>query len=241
MKICLLISGHLRTFRACLVSQKSLLVDELGCDVFMHSWNDVESKTVSWHKNHMKNRVVSESDKSFVHDVLKPKISVFEDQIDYGLNKNLANSNISLNGLKNMTFGFKRVYELMKDYQVKTGIKYDLIIKIRPDIVLKKPLAKSILNLRHNSILFFGNNVPILDYDGERSFYHNFRALDIISVCTNDDACRGVYNLFDNFDQYYGKKSWHHSPYLDYVIDEKIPFNISPRYMYGSAWEIKRG
>jgi len=241
LKICLLISGHLRTFRQCFPSQKSFLVDELGCDVFMHSWNEIESKTASWHNNHMKNRVVSESDKSYVRETLDPKAMVFENQIDFGLNKNLHNSSISLNGLKNMTLGFKRAYDLMRDYETNTGIKYDLIIKIRPDIVLKKSFTKSLLNLKHNSILFFGNTVPIVDHDGERNFYHNFRALDIISVCTNDDACRGVYGLFDNFDQYYGKKSWHHSPYLDYVIDEKIPFNISLRYMYGNAWEIKRG
>ena len=140
-----------------------------------------------------------------------------------------------------MTFGFKRVYELMKDYEAKTGVKYDLVIKIRPDIILKKSFTKSLLNLNRSSILFFGNSVPIVDHDGERKFYHNFRALDIISVCTNDEATRGVYSLFDNFDKYYGKKSWYHSPYLDYVIDEKIPFNISLRYMYGNEWDIKRG
>ena len=240
MKICLLVSGHLRTFKSCLPSQKKLLVDELGCDVFFHSWKDIESKTTSWHNNHMTNRQVDDSDISFIKKVLEPKLMAFEDQVEFGINNNLYNSKISLNGLKNMTYGFKRAKELMNQYQEETGKKYDLIVKIRPDIMLHKSFSKNILNLKNNSILFFGNQVPITEHVGEKKYYHNFRALDILSVCTNDDASQGVYGLFDNFEDYYGKKQWHHSPYLDFVIDKKIAFNISLKYLYGSSWSIKR-
>jgi len=240
MKVCLLISGHLRTFRECLPTQRKMLIDKLGCDVFMHSWTDIESKTNSWHSSHMPNRTVEDSDVSFIESIVSPKSLVIEEQVDFGIDKNLFGSQISLNGLKNMTLGFKRTYEMMKDYENKTGIKYDLIIKIRPDIMLKRPFEKDFLSMKDNFILFFGNPCPIENHDGEKRFYHNFRALDILSVCTNDAAANGVYGLFDNFEDYYGKKSWHHSPYLDLVIDKNIPFNICLRYLYDSAWEIKR-
>jgi|11BtaG_2_1085332.scaffolds.fasta_scaffold01040_6 hypothetical protein len=240
MNICLLISGHLRTFRECLPSIKRFLIDELDCDVFMHSWKEVESNTASWHNSHMINRKVNNSDLLFIKDVLSPKEIVLEDQHDFGLSDNLHNSKMSLNGLKNMTLGFKRVYDLMKNYETKTRKKYDLIIKIRPDIMLNKPLRRNLLNMKSDFILFFGNPVPITNYDGVKKYYHNFRALDIISICTNDDASYGVYGLYENFEKYYKKKTWHHSPYLDFVIDRNIPFNISLRYLYNSAWFIKR-
>jgi len=74
-----------------------------------------------------------------------------------------------------------------------------------------------------------------------RKFYHNFRALDIMSICSNDSASQGVYGLHANFDKYYTKKDFNHSPYLDMVLDKGIDFDISRKYMYGTHWEILRG
>jgi hypothetical protein len=234
-------SGHLRTFKKCLPSQKDMLINALGCDVFVHTWSEIESRTKSWHNNHMTNNKTSKEDLNFIQDYIKPKKLIVEDQINHNINKNLFDSKISLDGLKNMTYGFKRSYEIMKEYENTTGHRYDYIIKIRPDILLNKSLNENIINLRKESILFFGNPSPIHKYDGPRKFYHSFRAMDILSICSNDSSARGVYGLYDRFEDFYMKKSWYHSPYLDYILEEKIDFNICLRYIYGKDWKIIRG
>lgn len=241
MKACLLVSGHLRTFQDCLESQRKHILQNIDCDVFIHTWSHLEATTKSWHNNHMNNRKVQKTDISFIEETLNPKRLVVEDQKDFGLDRNLHGSSISLNGLKNMTYGFKQTYNMMKEYEQENSIKYNYIIKIRPDIMMKKPFDKYLLPREDQFITFFGNQVPVANQQRERKYYHNFRALDILSICTNDSAARGVYNLFDNFEKYYKKESWHHSPYLDYVIDENIDFDICLRYLYGASWEIKRG
>jgi hypothetical protein len=241
MKFCLLISGHLRTFRSCLPYQKKMLVDTLGCDVFFHTWSETESKTNSWHSNHMCVNETSDEHIQFIKHHMKPKHIVVEEQLKHELNKNLHESSISLDGLKNMTYGFKRVYQMMLQYQKEHSIHYDFIIKLRPDILLTRPILMNMLNLQQNSILFFGNHCPIVKHSGTKMPYHNFRAMDILSISSNDDASNGVFGLFDSFDQYYMKQSWHHSPYLDFVLDKNIPFEINTEYLYDRDWKIARG
>jgi len=240
LKICLLISGHLRTFKQCLPTIKKNLINELGCDVFLHTWSKIESNTNSWHSHHMKDRDVTEEDILFIKNTINPKNIIVEEQTFYGFNKNLYKTNISLDGLKNMTYGFKRAYKSMKKYEVLYGT-YDLIVKIRPDIFLLEKFSKDLLNIPKQSILFFGNPAPIIEHTGNKEYYHQFRALDILSVCSNDKASYGIYGLFDNFDDYYMRQKWHHTPYLDFVLEQKIKFQISHQFIYGNSWFIKRG
>ena len=116
MKTCLLISGHLRTFKECLPTQRRLLIDTLGCDVFMHTWNQIESKTSSWHNSHMKNRYVTDYDLELIGDTLgSPHIEVGE-QRDYGLNFDLH----EISTIKNKDAGDL----LLNSYGGFFGLKY---------------------------------------------------------------------------------------------------------------------
>lgn len=241
MKFCLLISGHLRTFRLTLPTQRKMLVDTLGCDVFFHTWTETEARTNSWHSNHMSISETSSEHIKFIEHYMDPKCVVVEPQIKHNIKKNLHESNISLDGLRNMTYGFKRVYDMMLKYEKEHNIQYDFIIKLRPDILFTKPFTTSMLDLQENSILFFGNRCPITKHSGTKMFYHDFRAMDILSISSNDNASSGVFGLFDNFEKYYMKKAWNHSPYLDFVLDKEIPFKINTNYLYGRDWKILRG
>ena len=241
MKVALLISGHLRTFKKCFPYLKKNLLNCFDVDVFIHTWDEIESKTKSWHNQHMNNYKIDTDIISFINKNYSPKMLKIETQIDFKIDGTLADADISLNGLKNMTYGFKSVYDLLKDFENKNNIQYDRLIKVRPDVALKHPFPVKSLEIQDKSILFFGNRCPVPLRQVEYKFYHDYRALDILSVCSNDSAALGVYGLYDNFDIYYTKKDFMHSPYLDLVIDRKINFDISRNYLYGTHWEILRG
>tara|TARA_R100000008_G_scaffold86076_1_gene77790 strand:+ start:439 stop:1167 length:729 start_codon:yes stop_codon:yes gene_type:complete len=241
MKKALLISGHLRTFKSCFPLLKENLLDVVELDVFIHTWDQLESTTKSWHNQHMTNKHVTEDLACLIRDLYRPKKMKIQPQIDFGKDGTLADANMSLNGLRNMTYGFQSVYELLKEYEQENKKKYDRLMKIRPDILLKHKFSEDFFNIQDNSILFFGNKSPVPTRPVPRKFYHNFRALDIMSICSNDSASEGVYGLYANFDKYYKKSTFNHSPYLDLVLDKNINFDISRDYMYNTHWEILRG
>ena len=97
MKTCLRISGHLRTFRVSSELERTT-AQSVGV-MFYVPWKDIESKTNSWHNNHMPNRTIEDSDVSFIESVMNPKSLIFEEQVDFGINKNLYPKQV-LNGLK---------------------------------------------------------------------------------------------------------------------------------------------
>jgi len=241
MKKALLISGHLRTFKDCFPSLKKNLLDVVELDIFIHTWDQIESTTKSWHNQHMTNEHVTEDLTCLVRDLYRPKKIKIQPQIDFGKDGTLADASMSLNGLRNMTYGFQSVYELLKEYEQESKKKYDRLMKIRPDTLLKHKFSEDFFNIQDNFILFFGNESPVPPRPVPRKFYHNFRALDIMSICSNDSASEGIYGLHANFDKYYTKSTFNHSPYLDLVLDKNINFDISRDYMYNTHWEILRG
>ena len=68
MKVAVCFSGHLRTIKDCYKSHYENLLSVFNPDVFFHTWDSIESKTKSWHTNHMVNKKVQNSLISFVNE-----------------------------------------------------------------------------------------------------------------------------------------------------------------------------
>lgn len=83
MKKALLISGHLRTFKSCFPLLKENLLDVVELDVFIHTWDQLESTTKSWHNQHMTYKHVTEDLACLIRDLYRPKKMKIQPQIDF--------------------------------------------------------------------------------------------------------------------------------------------------------------
>lgn len=236
MNVALCISGHLRTIDKCYDSHYNNILKNINPDVFIHSWSDIESNTNSWHKLHMQNRKVDENTIKFLEEKYNPKILKIEDQIDFKLSGNQFGTNISSNGQKNMTYSAKQSFLLQKNYSFSKNKKYDFIIKIRPDLFIKKDFLKSSLNFEKKLILF-GNKKEERIYKNKNIGYS---ALDCLYILNCNFLKENPFLVYDSFNEFYLRNSYINSPFLDYIIEKNIDFEICNNNLYGNSWIIKR-
>lgn len=144
MKVAIQFFGHLRAFEKCVDSVKQHLIDLYDCDVFMHTWDETEHRTKTWHEEKEKIRSVDDSMIEKIRLLYGVKEIVVEKQ-DVGLEDdviacqhNQGNTQISSIGMRFMLYSQNKVNQIRLEYQKKHNIKYDYVIFIRPDIKLKR-------------------------------------------------------------------------------------------------------
>ena len=232
MKVAVCYSGHLRTIKDCYNSHARFLLEKFNPDVYLHSWDNIEATTNSWHSLHMTNRIVDDKMLSFIEHNLAPKDILIEKQIDFNLQGNQSGASISLNGLKNMTYSMFSAFMLSQ----KNNIEYDFIIKIRPDLLLKTDF----INIySEHSLQMFGNkkSTKVL-YKGVDIDYG---ALDCLFIAKEGTSAVDAFKIFNNFDMFYRKDRFFHSPFVDFLIHKKINFSTNKEVSYNNDWAIKRG
>jgi hypothetical protein len=149
MKVALCISSYLRTWKDNFSLLKSNLLDRYHPDVFIHTWNAVDSN----------------NNNSFLDDVnhfLAPKKMLIESPIALpitDLMRRRNNNRRDINSVLSMFYGIKRADELRTSYEYMNG-SYDCVIRFRGDIVLLEPLEIKENNLDKITIPKYG------DYDG---------------------------------------------------------------------------
>lgn len=146
MKVALCLSGHLRTFRATYGSLLQNIIEPLGCDVFLHTW-DVISAPTTKNGQDITHRSLKTMD--YIEDIKKLYNPVFfqiEDEQQW-----LAETRPKTHGIKikaqdikfiadevvfhlSMFYSVYMANQLRKEYESDNDIKYDLIIRCRPDI-----------------------------------------------------------------------------------------------------------
>ena len=129
MKVCLLLSGGMRTATETFTSFKSNLLERYDTDVFISTWN--------CHN-------VYES-----IDLFNP-ISFDVENYEAGFqskwetlvthNQDKLETNANLVSMISMWYKTLRVNQLRTQYENLMGFKYDLIIKTRPDIKIEEPI-----------------------------------------------------------------------------------------------------
>ncbi|MGF1751217.1 hypothetical protein [Vibrio cionasavignyae] len=138
MKLAIQFFGHLRSFRETHEFVKNNILSVYDCDVFMHTWSEEEHSDPTWH--HMQQQESKLTDKAEISQYYSLKGLEVEDnsiiQEDGFFN---LNNNISLRGLKAMLYSQNKVNKIRTNYQNETGVEYDYVITLRPDIM---PLTK---------------------------------------------------------------------------------------------------
>ena len=148
MKIAVCFFGHLRTFKKCAPHIKNNLINRYDCDLFMHTWSTYNHHTKTHHENTEIKGIVKESaiidtygefknikiEEQVVQDLGNVKVSTKNKRVSlYGVE-------VSMFGLYSMYHSMKNSFSLCKEYALKNNIQYDMVVMIRPDIVLLDPL-----------------------------------------------------------------------------------------------------
>lgn len=232
-KIALILFGHMRTYKSCFNSLKNNLLDPLNPDVFIHTWDELDSKTRSWHSYNIKDNLTLDKDgQKRIIELYKPKSITFENQnLELYKDDGMTNG-MSIQGQKFMYYSFFKANELKKEHEKENNFKYDIVIKLRPDILFKESLMSFIEQYEANRLLLAGNKI------GFRSKIQNYKALDIL-MAAESQKMDEVANIYLVIDKYLLKQDLLHSAFIDYLFDTNHEIKLS-NFDYGKKWIIKR-
>jgi len=122
MRIALLISGYLRSFKENVGKIKENIIQDHEVDVFIHITTEDESKYIN-----------EPIEMEFIRSQLSPKIIVMTSNLEFS-------NNSKLNHLLNQNYKIHRMNREMTEYSNIQGIEYDVVIKIRPDVYVNSKI-----------------------------------------------------------------------------------------------------
>ncbi|GHT00371.1 hypothetical protein FACS1894108_12260 [Planctomycetales bacterium] len=149
LKIAVQVFGHLRTYKECLPYLQRHLAAHYDCDFFIHTWSLLDHNTKTWHDNRRQAGAVS-------LDRLETELAqmlgavggvAVEEQHPQDLGEiitqqrlNVRQRTMSIYGISAMLHSMRESNRLREEYARKNQTRYDFVICLRPDILLKKPL-----------------------------------------------------------------------------------------------------
>lgn len=145
MKIAVLLFGHLRDFEQCADSLNENLLSRYDSDVFMHTWDEMDHTSKSWHES---NRVsINKVDKSLIRKIetkYHPKGLEIEHQEKYSKERIIQSPYFEHFQLSSaipyfIFYSLNKANRMRLEYEKKNGISYDYVFVTRPDIRLKTP------------------------------------------------------------------------------------------------------
>ncbi|NBU81808.1 MAG: hypothetical protein EBS55_09195, partial [Flavobacteriaceae bacterium] len=120
MKVALLISGYLRSFRVNIPNIKTKILDKFDkVDVYIHITKNETSEDKYFNLNH------ELEDLKWVEEILNPVTLLYEDNYHFSKNK-------KKNNLYNHWIKYYKLNQLRKVNEIEFG--YDMVIKYRPDL-----------------------------------------------------------------------------------------------------------
>jgi hypothetical protein len=146
MRVAVQLFGHLRSYEKCAPSLRRFVLDRYECDVFIHTWSQVDHKDLTWHNN-------PKSEPRSVSTEVQLKLSHLYDPVSLSvdfqssvLEQEVAlepesDKRISAQGVFGAIRSMASVTSLRLEHEKKTGITYDLVLMTRPDVeFLEDPL-----------------------------------------------------------------------------------------------------
>jgi hypothetical protein len=236
MKVALIMYGHLRTYKKCYKNLKVNLLDVYNPDVFIHTWDETEARTISWHNRHTDIKQLSEADIKEISDMYKPSRMLIQKQEPVENDITTPNNAISSKGQEYMLYSLWAANEMKKSYEKDNGFKYDLVIKIRPDIMLLSPMK--LAPIKMGSVTIAANRtVPRHSQNPQ-----HYRACDIINICNSTDMDK-ICLVKNEFQEFFVdnviNKNFIHSGFVDFLLSKKLKLNFVD-YVYNKDWTILR-
>jgi hypothetical protein len=219
MKVALCISGELRNFNddKLVENLHKYIIDDLNPDVFISTWEHVG---YSIHQTENLNKIPTNFTVDELHKIYKNIKGLNIENIESWLNSN-DNQNLKnifrewrIHGHGNYNVAttiphFYKVYDsymLKNNYEIENNISYDVVIKMRPDLLFVNHINKNIKNntVYHNNFgppgWHWANRIyDIFFYSDNKTFNTIAKSwLDLESLlrdsfdngCGKMDACR---------------------------------------------------
>ena len=199
MKVAIQIFGHLRSYKKCYKALHKHLISKYDCDVFMHTWSLTNHSTKTWHKNICKAKPVYGKE-DYLKKIYNLKSLKIEEQKQEDLGKFISfKKEISILGIKALFHTMKSVNDLRLNYEKQNKVKYDFVIMVRPDILLKtdfqiddfiKEVDKELIN---KSVFTIG--FPIFN---TLNYFQTIGATDVLFF-TKPEILNNIYKNEDKF------------------------------------------
>jgi SAM-dependent methyltransferase len=147
-RIAICISGNLRTFDRTYNSFYANLLYpyQNDADVFIHTWDTIGAKSLSY--DHPLSFVETKNKMNEINSILKPKSIIIENYATTSPSIRMMTDKIKLSesdrdGLRNrspfdygcMLYSWNKTKQLVDEYENNNNIKYDLIVKLRSDLM----------------------------------------------------------------------------------------------------------
>jgi uncharacterized protein YlxP (DUF503 family) len=151
----ILITGHMRNSL-----QDDLLKNILEkfknsfniCDIFVHTWDTYEANSINpSHTLYDKKMQEQKLDTQKMIDYINPVKYIVEEQQELLLDDNEEYffwCSVPRTSMKFIYYSILKAYELSKQNIIETGVKYNIVIRMRPDIY-KFPYTADLKNIEH--------------------------------------------------------------------------------------------
>jgi len=157
------------------------LKTEYECDVFVHTWNELEPKTSTWHEGYLKVKS-GDVDRDRILSIYNPVSCLIEEQNIRNPSKTIFYNQCE-EGVLYAQYSRYKVNELKKQHEKLHSFRYDVVIVSRPDIIYYRNLLHEELQNPESlwvSQVFLGGASDILflsnseNIDKVCKFYNHF-------------------------------------------------------------------
>ena len=203
MKVALLMSGHLRTFKRCYPSLYKYFLDQYQADVFIHTWDRTDANPIGHRDDitHTPIRKVDQDQIDQLETIYRAKTVVVEHQdLLNDEAKQLPNPDIQYSSMKAMHYGKLQVVECFESFARDSGTHYDVCVTLRPDIRLKTNLDLSMLDPNRLNFAIQDNHSKVVSFADP----HHMHMADIITVSAPNNIATLMREWFNSFDEVYG-------------------------------------
>ncbi len=151
MKVALCLSGHFRNFEKCYHSLYRFILKPLNCDVFIHTWDKIGYQSV-YKTDANLNDIKSKID--LINSLYLPKCISIQNTNNMARFMDEASKYASHlitqpkhpGHMASMFYKINACNELRKEYEKQNNIKYDCVIRCRPDLLFTSGIESTLLN-----------------------------------------------------------------------------------------------
>jgi hypothetical protein len=156
MKVAVCLTGHMRTWEACFPSFKRYIIDIYNPDIFIHTWDKLNTKTNN--NNYINDDSVNINS---IIEQYNPKDIIIENWADvknsienrskYFINKGIYDDPVNTISQHRKWF---LCNELKNNYEKSHQISYEIVLKTRPDVVFTDNFIFNVDNLIYTPTLY---------------------------------------------------------------------------------------
>jgi len=238
MNVAVVLTGHFRCWKEVFPNFKERIIDKLNPDIFIHTWSD-EAYWIPGDKQ-SSTGVYDNAPKVDITEVIshyKPIECVMENWEDYNekfdeRGKEFVNFAHRPKNILSMFYKMHQGVSLLESHIAKTGKQYDLVIRMRPDMLFHENLPafepnvfytlphRNHLGQGTGDMMQVGNFSQILLFSKAICFMRQLYSQTQL-LCPHIISVQNIKNLNFSWKEFMIHKTLMHTPKGEYVEPDK--------------------